>query len=277
MKLKKITALLLITVLCISSVSLTATLAEEQTEVRVIPEDIPAEKLTVDKEYSLYNAIIPFSDRVYYADAPFTGFDVSKDGGTVALLFATESETAVSIFKLTENTLEFSHGFDIRLPETATARIWGEYVLIWLKRSGVIFAVDDNINVVEIRRLADGGDGSAVSAAETLFGDGIGEKRTESGSVFLPSEPFRSDAGAAYAKLLLTDSEGIETVLYDASAIPRAGAPVAAIIGGATALLTIAAIITETVYAVKKKSGNTDGGDPNESAPETENGGDGSP
>lgn len=256
MKLKKFTAILLLVLALISTLS-TAASAEES----IIPKDIPTEAADEDTEYTLYNCVKPLSPNRDSAAAPFSDFCVSEDGKTVALLFRAKEKTTVSVFKLIEKELEFSHGFDIILPETATAHISGESTLIWLKESGVIFAVNAKGTLQEIKKLPKGAqseDSEAYAAVTRLFGKENGETVTADGSRFTPSDTVTAEGSTAFTRLTATNSDGSTVLLYDASAIPSAGAPTAAVLGAITALLIIAAAATEIAFAVRKKAEDSD-------------------
>lgn len=258
MKLKKITVILLLTIGLVFSLP-TAALAEDT----IIPEGIPTEAVDENTEYTVYERVKPVSASRDFASAPFARFTVSEDGKNVALLFGSKEKTTVSVFTVQGEELEFSHGFDIILPETAIARISGENILVCLKESGVIFAIDSKGTLPEIRKLkkdTEATDGSITESNETLnavkelFGSGTEEITVSNGSRFTPSDTVTAEGITAFTRLTVTDPDGHSAILYAAADIPKAVAPTAAVLGGITAILAVAAVATEIAFAVRKKA-----------------------
>lgn len=258
MKLKKITVILLLTIWLVFSLP-TAALAEDT----IIPEGIPTEEADENTDYTVYERVKPVSASRDFASAPFARFTVSEDGKNVALLFESKEKTTVSVFTVQGEELEFSHGFDIILPETAIARISGENILVWLKESGVIFAVDAKGALQEIKKLKkdveaeDGGgaeNSEALNAVKELFGSGTEEITVSNGSRFTPSDTVTAEGITAFTRLTVTNPDGNSAILYATTAIPKAVAPTAAVLGGITAILAVAAVATEIAFAVRKKA-----------------------
>ena len=237
--------------------------AEEVKTDAVIPEEIPTEELNEFVLYALYQSVTVFSDDRDYAVAPFSRFDVTEDGGRVALVFPSEGSTAVMLFDAVGGGLEFIRGFEISLSETVAVRIVGEYTVVWLKESGVIFALDGKCAIVESGKLktddglSDGDTASAVLRAEEFFGDGVGERAIHGGVNISVAEPMESALGTLYVNLLLTDADGSVTVLYDASAIPKTEGIVTVALAVAVFLVAAATVTVELLYIGKKKKTST--------------------
>ena len=255
MKFKKITAVTLIIITLLSALALTAT-AEEQKYKGAIPESIPTESVNLDIEYGVYVAVKPFDGNRSFAVAPFSRFSVSEDGSRVVLTFPSDSGTAVAIFSLTNGTMELVRGFDIALSETAIPRIYGDSVTVWLKESGVLFTVDSQNNLAEIRKLikdtSSENNETTVSAAEAFFGDGVSEITAENGARFTPAQPLTSDETEIYTKLIMTTADGGETVLYDSSSIPDLRTPTVVILAVIAFAIAIAIAVTEFVFFKRK-------------------------
>ena len=256
LKFKKLTAATLVIIALLSALTLTVT-AEDKKDGSAIPEDIPTESVNLDIEYSVYVGVKPFENNRSFAVAPFSRFCVSKDGSTVILTFPSDSGTAVAVFTVTDGTMELIRGFDIAISETAIPQIYKNNVLIWLKESGVLFAVDPKNELVTIEKLAkdadtENGEPLATTAAEEFFGDGINEVTEENGTRFSPADPLHSNETEAYTKLIMTTADGGETVLYSADTFPALRAPTVALISAVALAIAVAVAITELAYWKKK-------------------------
>ena len=248
MKFKKLTAATLVIIALLSALTLTVT-AEDKKDGSAIPEFIPTESVNLDIEYSVYVGVKPFENNRSFAVAPFSRFCVSEDGSTVILTFPSDSGTAVAVFTVTDGTMELVRGFDIAISETAIPQIYKNNVLIWLKESGVLFAVDSKNKLVSIEKLAKDAD----TAAKEFFGDGISEITLENDTRFAPAEPLHSDETEAYTKLIMTTADGSETVLYSADTFPALRAPTVALISAVAIAIAVAVAITELAYLKKKR------------------------
>ena len=256
MKFKKLTAVTLIIITLLSALALTGT-AEEQKDKGAIPESIPTESVNLDIEYGVYVAVKPFDGNSSFAVAPFSRFSVSEDGSRVVLTFPSDSGTAVAVFSLANGTMELVRGFDIALSETAIPRIYGDSVTVWLKESGVLFTIDSQNNLAEIRKLikdtSSENNETPVSAAEAFFGDGVSEITAENGARFTPAQPLTSDETEIYTKLIMTTADGSETMLYDSSSIPDLRTPTVVILAVIAFAIAIAVAATEIAYLKKKR------------------------
>lgn len=237
--------------------------AEEVKPDAVIPEGIPTEKVEENVFITLYQSVILFSEDRDYAVAPFSRFDVTEDCRRVALVFPSEGSTSVMLFDIDGGELEFIYGFEIALSETVAVRISGEHTVVWLKESGVIFALDRECEIVESGRLkSDSGDGvgsgdeatdTAVTLAEEFFGDGVSDRSTVGGIIFSVSDPTESHFGTLYGRLLMTDNDGSVTALYGTFDITKAGTAVTCAIAGVALLIASATVAVELIYIGKKK------------------------
>lgn len=256
MKFKKITAVTLIIITLLSALALTVTAEESKTSV--IPEGIPTEGVDLDIEYSVYVGVKPFEEGRDFAIAPFSRFYAAEDGKTVALTFPSDGGTAVAVFTVRDGKLELTRGFDVAFSETAIVRLQGDNVLVWLKESGVTFAVNGKGEITELKKLSEkgeteNGENTALAAAQAFFGDGISELTAENGIRFSPAAPITANGSTVYTKLIRTNADGTETVLYDASAFPALRVPTVAIMGAVALVIAVAIAATEIAYLKKKR------------------------
>ncbi len=255
MKFKKLTAVTLVIIALLSALTVTVT-AGEKKDGCAIPESIPTESVNPDIEYSVYVGVKPFENNRSFAVAPFSRFTVSEDGNTIVLTFPSNNGTAVAVFAVKDGAMELIRGFDIALSETAIPRIWEDNILIWLKESGVLFALNSKNEIVEIKKLAKDtsteNSEAIATAAEAFFDDGTSEVTSKNGTHFAPTEPLSSNETETYTKLIMTTADGSKTVLYDASAFPALRAPTVAIISAVAFVLAVAVAVTEVAYLKKK-------------------------
>ena len=265
MKLCKI-MLFLLTVILFASAPVINLWAVEQNRIDTILEGVPTEEADLDIDYRVRVGVSPFADNRNYAVAPFSGFAVSEDGTSVILTFSSDSGTAVMLFILNDGVMEFARGFDVAFSEPMRVCVSDGTVLIWLTESHVIFSVDENGIVVDIRKLSgdnfsdetpeaesENGLEFSIAAAEELFGDGVGDRSTVGGIRFSVSDPTESPFGTLYGRLLLTDNNGSVTALYGTFDITKAGTAVTCAIAGVALLIASATVAVELIYIEKKK------------------------
>ena len=250
---------MLVTVFLLTALALCPLAADETTENSVIPEIIPTEVVDEDIEYMLYGVVSAFEGGRDDAVAPFSEFSVSEDGGRAVLTFRSESCTAIIVFHITGEGLSFAYGFDVKLSEQMMALPTGDGVLVWLMDSNIIFAVNSRAELMEVRKLTLSDDGdteidrATVAAAVAFFGDGVSEISLANGLGFSAAEPLTAGDTTTYAKLILTDADGSETVLYDATAIPQGRKPAVAILGVVATVIAIAVTVTGIAYLTSDK------------------------